>query len=158
MLPPCWRWLAVGRGPTIWAIPAATPPSVVSVRHHNVAHGLRLSNEGLEAFLAAVEVTAQRRAGLPGVWVGERKIAAVGVHVKRWVTLHGLALNVRVNPEHFAMINPCGLRIEVVSLDDLVLRRYSLDEVVSGLLGAMSPLFGWRIIDQVEAEPIGRRP
>ena len=133
---------------------------IVDLRGHgrDLARYVRNLEQTVIDFLAAVEVTAQRRAGLPGVWVGERKIAAVGVHVKRWVTLHGLALNVRVNPEHFAMINPCGLRIEVVSLDDLVLRRYSLDEVVSGLLGAMSPLFGWRIIDQVEAEPIGRRP
>ncbi len=132
---------------------------IVDLRGHgrDLACYVRNLEQTVIDFLASAEVTAQRRPGLPGVWVQERKIAAVGVHVKRWVTLHGLALNVRVNPKHFAMINPCGLRIEVVSLDDLVSRRYSLDEVVSGLLGAMGPLFGWQTIDQAGADFIGGR-
>ena len=127
---------------------------IVDLRGHSrdLARYVRNLEQTAIDFLAAVEVTAQRRPGLPGVWVGERKIAAVGVHVRRWVTLHGLALNVRVNKEHFAMINPCGMRIEVASLDDLVARRYGLDEVVAGLLGAMAPLFGWQIVEYSEEE------
>ena len=46
---------------------------------------------------------------MPGVWVGHAKLAAVGVHVLRGVTLHGLALNVSVDLAHFARIVPCGL-------------------------------------------------
>lgn len=123
---------------------------IVNLRDQGRDLGLYVRNleQGVIDFLARVGVAAARRPGLPGVWVGERKIAAVGVHVRRWVTLHGLALNVRVNKGHFAMINPCGMRIEVVSLDDLVERRYSLPEVASGLLAAMEARFRWRVVDE----------
>jgi len=123
---------------------------IVDLRGHgrDLARYVRNLEQSVIDFLASAGVTAQRRPGLPGVWVGERKIAAIGVHVRRWVTLHGLALNVRVNKEHFAMINPCGMKIEAVSLDDLVDRRYSLAEVISNLLEAMETLFGWRVVEE----------
>lgn len=79
----------------------------------------RLEATAIET-LAGFGIAADRRAGYPGVWAGSRKIASVGVYVKGWVTLHGLALNVDVNPHHFAMINPCGLGVETVSMVDLV--------------------------------------
>jgi lipoate-protein ligase B len=53
-------------------------------------------------------VSAQRRDGAPGCWVGERKIGAVGVRVERGVAWHGLALNVGRDLEAFTLINPCG--------------------------------------------------
>jgi len=57
----------------------------------------------------SVGVTAERHAGLPGVWVGERKLGAVGIAVRRGVSLHGCALNVNVDLDPFAYIVPCGL-------------------------------------------------
>nr|MBC7244840.1 lipoyl(octanoyl) transferase LipB [Chloroflexota bacterium] len=54
-------------------------------------------------------LSAYRRTGIIGVWVGERKIAALGARVERGVTYHGFALNVAPNLEHFALIVPCGL-------------------------------------------------
>ncbi len=51
-----------------------------------------------------------------GVWVGGAKIAAMGVRVRRWVTMHGLALNVDPEMAHFGLINPCGLGRPVTSL------------------------------------------
>ena len=59
--------------------------------------------------LAHYEVAGERRAGTPGVWVGERKIASVGVHLSRWITLHGLAINLDLDLEPFGWIDPCGL-------------------------------------------------
>ena len=53
--------------------------------------------------------TAGRRDGLTGVWLGERKVASIGIAVRRWVTLHGFALNVSTDLSRFAAINPCGL-------------------------------------------------
>ncbi|HHW07550.1 MAG TPA: lipoyl(octanoyl) transferase LipB [Clostridia bacterium] len=44
-----------------------------------------------------------------GVWIGDNKITAIGVAVKRWVTMHGFAFNVNTNLEHFKVINPCGI-------------------------------------------------
>ncbi len=59
--------------------------------------------------LAAYGVRGERRAGTPGVWSGRRKIASVGVHISRWVTLHGLAVNVDMDLAPFTLIDPCGL-------------------------------------------------
>src|SRR3989454_12614835 len=56
-------------------------------------------------------VPAGRRAGMPGVWVGDRKIAAVGVRISQGVTRHGFALNVANDLSPFAAIVPCGLEI-----------------------------------------------
>ena len=72
---------------------------------------LRFLEETLMAALAAYGVAGQRREGLTGVWVGERKIASIGVGVRRWVSLHGFAINVEggaaLTP--FEAITPCGL-------------------------------------------------
>ncbi len=97
-------------------------------------------------------VDATRRAGYPGVWVKDRKIASVGVSVRHWVTLHGLAFNVDVNKEHFAMINPCGLPIEMVSLVDLTPKDVTMDRVTAGLLEHMKSVFGWDIVPQDVSE------
>ena len=68
----------------------------------------------LIAALADLGVAARREPGRIGLWVGsgteEAKIAAIGVRVKRWVTLHGFSVNVDPNLAHFTGIVPCGLR------------------------------------------------
>jgi lipoyl(octanoyl) transferase len=58
--------------------------------------------------LASYDITAERKAGAPGVYVNEAKIAALGLRVKRGCCYHGLALNVDMNLEPFSRINPCG--------------------------------------------------
>jgi len=67
-------------------------------------------------------VSARRRPGFTGVWVDERrKLASIGIGVRRWVTLHGFALNVSCDLERFEAIVPCGLRdAEMVDLCGLV--------------------------------------
>ncbi len=59
--------------------------------------------------LADVGIAARARDGLTGVWVGERKIASIGVAIRRWVTWHGFALNVGDDLGGFDAITPCGL-------------------------------------------------
>ena len=56
---------------------------------------------------------AQRREGKTGVWVEDRKLASIGIHVKKWVTWHGFALNVLTDLSFFDLIIPCGIE-EVV--------------------------------------------
>ena len=58
---------------------------------------------------AAFGVTAGRVPGLTGAWVGDDKLAAIGVRISRWVTSHGFALNVNTNLSHFDLIVPCGI-------------------------------------------------
>lgn len=58
---------------------------------------------------AAFGVTAGRMPDLTGVWVGDDKLAAIGVRISRWITSHGFALNVDTNLDHFKLIVPCGI-------------------------------------------------
>jgi lipoyl(octanoyl) transferase len=61
----------------------------------------------------------QRHDKYTGVWVGDEKIVAIGVAVKKWVTMHGFAFNVNTNLRHFDWINPCGLSMGVTSVEAL---------------------------------------
>src|SRR5229473_82260 len=78
--------------------------------------------------LADYGIAAGRIPKLTGVWVEERKIAAIGVHLSRWVTSHGFALNVSTDLTYFQYIVPCGLTRPVTSMAELGVRA-SLAEV-----------------------------
>jgi len=70
---------------------------------------LRDLEEVVIRVLAEVEVIGARRDGFTGVWIGERKVCSIGVAVRRWVTWHGLALNIHTDLESFQRFRPCGL-------------------------------------------------
>ncbi len=65
--------------------------------------------------LAEVEVVGERKPGATGVWVGPKKVCSIGVAVRRWVTWHGLALNLNVDLASFRGFRPCGLEAEVMA-------------------------------------------
>lgn len=93
--------------------------------------------------LKEFNVDASRIEELRGVWVGEEKIGAIGIAVKRWVTFHGFAFNVSTNLEYFDMIVPCGIRDKgVTSLSHLLKREVSLDEVKPIVLKEFEEVFG----------------
>ena len=71
---------------------------------------LRQVEEVLIRALARLEIQAERNPGLTGVWTGGRKIASIGIHVRRWVTTHGFALNVVNDLAGFGLIVPCGIQ------------------------------------------------
>ena len=91
---------------------------------------LRNIEEGLIGVCAALGIAGGRRPGWTGVWVGERKLVSIGIAVRRWVTMHGFALNVATDLSRFRAINPCGLDAGVMtSLAELLQRNITLAEV-----------------------------
>jgi len=96
--------------------------------------------------LATFEIKAQRRVGFPGVWVGEKKIASLGIGVSHWVTIHGFALNVNPDLSHFKTIVPCGLPgVEMTSMTEELNRSIPLSEVKNRVIEEMCALFQWEI-------------
>ena len=77
---------------------------------------------------------------LTGVWVGDAKIAAIGVHIARWVTSHGFALNVNTDLSYFQYIVPCGLTRPVTSMARLGIRA-TLEEVGNTLAAHFGRVF-----------------
>ena len=96
--------------------------------------------------LAQFNVKGERREGRVGIWVQrgmrEDKIAALGVRIKRWVTLHGVALNVEPDLSHFSGIVPCGVTAHgVTSLADLGI-QVSMADVDVALIQSFKKIFG----------------
>ncbi len=102
---------------------------------------VRALEETLIRTLRGYGIAAARLAGYPGVWVDGEKIAAVGVAVKRKVTMHGFALNVDPDLSHFAVINPCGLDRPVTSMARVLGRAVPVDQVREAYLRAFTDVF-----------------
>ncbi|MEJ5171249.1 MAG: lipoyl(octanoyl) transferase LipB [Fimbriimonadales bacterium] len=104
---------------------------------------LRSLEEALIRTLAVFGVSARRFPPHTGVWVADRKIAAIGVKVRKWVSYHGIALNCDNDLGPFQLIVPCGIReYGVTSLSLKVGRAISPADVLPAYLRAMSAVFG----------------
>ncbi|HEV8659837.1 MAG TPA: lipoyl(octanoyl) transferase LipB [Thermoanaerobaculia bacterium] len=92
--------------------------------------------------VAEYGIVAKRAEGKRGIWVGENKIAAIGVRIARWVTSHGWALNANTNLDHFRLITPCGLRgTGVTSIAREIGRPVDLEEVRQMLANKFAEVF-----------------
>ena len=108
---------------------------------------LRALEEVIIDTLADHGITGERWPGLTGVWVGRDKIAAIGVKVSRWVSSHGFALNVNVNLDWFRHIVACGISDRgVTSMQRLLGREVSLEEVVGAVAGHFGVVFGREMV------------
>ena len=107
----------------------AYPILRVDRRSGGVREYLRLLEEVVIGVLGELGIEGVRVAGRTGVWVGDEKVAAIGVAVRRWVSYHGLALNVCPNLSHFDLIVPCGLADKkVTSVSRLLGRDVSVSQ------------------------------
>lgn len=106
---------------------------IVSLDQHRDLHAyLRFLEQVLINSVGALGLAATRREGLTGIWLGKRKVAAIGVAVRRWVAYHGFALNVNANLAHFQGIVPCGIASTegtVTSLQEMLGQPLDLEEV-----------------------------
>lgn len=90
-----------------------------------------------------------------GVWVEDNKITAIGVLMKRWVTMHGFAFNVNTNLDHFKWIVPCGLHDKgVTSLQKLLNKELDLDLTTDFLVKYFCEIFKYNSINECGLEEI----
>ncbi|MFP4352407.1 MAG: lipoyl(octanoyl) transferase LipB [Puniceicoccaceae bacterium] len=106
---------------------------------------LRRVEDLLIAVVSAHGLVCGRRAGLTGVWIGNRKIAAIGMAARHWISFHGFALNVSTDLTHFEGIVPCGITEgSVTSLARELERPITPDEVKPDLTARFRAEFGAR--------------
>ena len=121
-------------------------PIVDLARHRQDLHWyLRQLEEVMIRSLAVSGITARRNPGKTGVWVGDRKIASIGVHARQWVTWHGFALNVTTDLSYFDLMVPCGIQdVTMTSVE-----RELLDAAGGACLAPSPALF-----DEVRAHTV----
>jgi lipoyl(octanoyl) transferase len=113
----------------------------------DLAWYVRQLEEAMVRTSAEYGVKAERRAGRRGVWVsvasgGEEKLGAIGVHVSRWVTSHGLAYNVATDLRYFDLIVPCGIQGKrTTSLERLRGERMDSEQVAAALVKHLGDCF-----------------
>lgn len=107
----------------------------------------------LIAVLAKYDIEAHaRQQPETGVWVGERKIASLGIHLSKWLTMHGFALNVKTDLDQFRAIVPCGLPdVEMCSIYSLTGRQLPLAEVAAVYMHEFAAVFE-RALDPLPAK------
>ncbi len=102
--------------------------------------------------LAAYGIEGRRDSGATGVWVDDAKVAAMGVHLSRWVTSHGFALNVTTDLNYFSYIVPCGLTRPVTSMEKLLGRRPDITELRQTIVERFGAVFGREMSARVEGQ------
>ncbi|MBI4418308.1 MAG: lipoyl(octanoyl) transferase LipB [Ignavibacteriales bacterium] len=108
---------------------------------------LRGLEEVIIRTLDEYDIVAGREEGMTGVWAQGEKIAAIGVKISRWVTMHGFALNVNTDLREFGRIIPCGIFHKgVTSMEAVLGREVPMDEVQSHLAESFSSVFGCELM------------
>ncbi len=117
---------------------------ILDLRNYGRSIGwyMRTLEELIIRTVAEFGIKAGRKEGLTGVWVDDEKIAAFGVRVSRWVTMHGFALNVHTDPSYYRGIIPCGIfQYGVTSMREVLDRPVSPEKVKEILIRHFTMLF-----------------
>ncbi len=109
---------------------------------------LRQLEEVLIRALAVYGLKGERFPGLTGVWLEGRKVAAIGIKVRRWITLHGFALNVCPDLMGFEQIVPCGISDKSVGSLAQFIPDISLDQVRCQVAAAFAEVFGVELVEE----------
>lgn len=114
----------------------------LSGSRRSVSSYLRTLERTLIATLREFGLDGSRRAGMTGVWAGADKIASIGVGIRRWVTLHGFALNVTTDLSYFDAIVPCGIEgCRMTSIAALRTPQVTVDEVGDAIARNFAEVF-----------------
>jgi lipoate-protein ligase B len=97
-------------------------------------------------FLDKCNIKGEQKNNFTGVWVGEEKIASIGIGVSKWISYHGFSLNICPDLEYFDMINPCGLvGAKVTSLSKILNKSVAIQDIKDILTGSFEEIFGVKI-------------
>jgi lipoyl(octanoyl) transferase len=103
---------------------------------------LRKLEDLVIVFLKNYKISANRIDGLTGVWVDNKKIAAIGIKMSRWISMHGLAININTDLNYFNKIIPCGISDKkVCSLSSILGKNYEVDEIKNNFYTAFKEVF-----------------
>ena len=122
---------------------------------------VRMLEEAMIRATSEFGITAERVAGKTGIWVKsgdtEEKLAAIGVHISRWVTSHGFAYNVSTDLRYFDLIVPCGIADrKATSLEKLLGRSVEQEEVAPRIARHLGELFGLEMQEASKKEMLER--
>ena len=115
-------------------------------RRRDVRAFVRTLEDWLITALARLGVEGKRRDGQIGVFVGDAKIASIGIRIRRWVSFHGVSLNVDPDLAHFSGIVPCGLKDTPVTSLAALGAETNMDRADAALRAAFEPTFGAKAI------------
>lgn len=97
-------------------------------------------------FLGSFGIVAKRIEGRRGVWVEKKKIASIGIGVRKWVSFHGMAVNVNTDLEYFRMIKPCGLDVTMTSVGEILNQMVDLSQAKKTLAACFKQVFHLKFI------------
>jgi lipoate-protein ligase B len=124
-------------------------------RDRDVTRYLRSLEAAMIDALAKFGIEAERRDGMTGVWVGARKIASIGVGIRRWTTWHGFALNVSTDLSYFDSIVPCGIEgCRMTSVSEVTNRVVTVREFADVMREGFARVFNYDVVTRMSrAEP-----
>jgi lipoate-protein ligase B len=126
---------------------------IIRLATPNVQRFVRDLEEVLIQATRTFGIETVRVEGHPGVWVGGRKVASIGVAVTNWVTYHGFALNVNTDLSYFGLIKPCGLDPEkITSMKQVLGKEVEFEQVKREVVARFAEVFGY---DLQESAPMG---
>lgn len=129
------------------------PILALQAEERDVRSYMRNLEESLMHLLAAYGIATQREPQYTGVWTQSGKIAAMGVHISRWITRHGFALNVNTDMAFYKLIIPCGIVGKAVtSMQQMLSRTLAMEEIAGEYMEIFGDAFQRRMMRGSEAE------
>lgn len=120
---------------------------IILLTNHDIQWFIRQLEQSVMTMLAKYDIQGVQHPDYPGVWVGEEKICALGIYVRKWVTMHGIALNASPDLSHFEFIIPCGIQNKgVTSIQKIYQARhlpyqFTMEHIKQEYLASFSETF-----------------